>query len=91
MMLWDLRYISKNRVLSFLVCRMREDLRNGLSLSSPLQRYRTFPKLVGKMIEVAESSGRMPEVLEMLLDFYEVSTIDNSGAKTFTKLSSGSF
>ena len=62
---------QKNRVLSFLLCRIREDLRNGLSLSSALQRYRAFPKLVGKMIEVAESSGRLPEVLGMLLEFYQ--------------------
>jgi type II secretory pathway component PulF len=62
---------QKDPVLSFLLCRIREDLRNGLSLSSALQRYRAFPKLVGKMIEVAESSGRLPEVLGMLLEFYQ--------------------
>ena len=62
---------QKDRFLSFLLCRMREDLRNGLSLSSALQRYHAFPKLIGKMIEVAESSGRLPEVLGMLLEFYQ--------------------
>jgi hypothetical protein len=43
------------------------------------------------MIEVEESSGRLPEVLRILLEILLVSTIDNSGARTFTKLSSGSF
>ena len=62
---------QKDRFLSFLLCRMRQDLRNGLSLSNALQRYRAFPQIVGKMIEVAESSGRLPEVLGMLLDFYQ--------------------
>ena len=50
---------------------MREHLQNRISLSSGLQRYRAFLKLVGKMIDVAESSGRLPEVLEMLLEFYQ--------------------
>lgn len=62
---------QKDHVLSFLLCSMRQDLRNGLSLSSAMQRYRAFPKLIGKMIEVAESSGRLPEVLGMLLEFYQ--------------------
>ena len=62
---------QEDRFLSFLLCRMSEDLRNGLSLSNALQRYHAFPKLVGKMIEVAESSGRLSEVLGRLLEFYQ--------------------
>ena len=72
MMLWALQYISKkDRFLSLLLCQMREDLRDGLSLSCALQNYHVFPKLIGKMIEVTESSGRLPGVLGMRPEFYQ--------------------
>ena len=62
---------QKNNVLSFLLCRIRQDLRNGLSMSSALRHYQAFPQIVAKMIEVAESTGRLTEVLGMLLEFYQ--------------------
>jgi type IV pilus assembly protein PilC len=62
---------QKNNVLSFLLCRIRQDLRDGLSMSSALRHYQAFPQIVAKMIEVAESSGRLTEVLGMLLEFYQ--------------------
>lgn len=62
---------QKDAVLSYLLCRMRQDLQQGLSLSTALQRFQAFPQIVGKMIEVAERSGRLTEVLGMLLDFYQ--------------------
>lgn len=62
---------QKDRVLCFLLCQARQDLRSGLSLSACLQRYQAFPSILGKMIEVAESSGRLTEVMGMLLEFYQ--------------------
>jgi len=62
---------QKNNVLSFLLCRIRQDLREGLSMSSALRHYQAFPQIVAKMIEVAESTGRLTEVLGMLLEFYQ--------------------
>ena len=62
---------QKDRVLSFLLCRIRQDLRDGLSMSSALRHYQAFPQIVAKMIEVAESTGRLTEVLGMLLEFYQ--------------------
>ena len=62
---------QKDHVLSFLLCRIRQDLRDGLSMSSALRHYQAFPQIVAKMIEVAESSGRLTEVLGMLLEFYQ--------------------
>ncbi len=61
---------QKNNVLSFLLCRIRQDLREGLSMSSAMRHYQAFPQIVAKMIEVAESTGRLTEVLGMLLEFY---------------------
>ena len=58
---------QKNNVLSFLLCRIRQDLREGLSMSSALRHYQAFPQIVAKMIEVAESTGRLTEVMGMLL------------------------
>ena len=62
---------QKDRVLSFLLCWIRQDLRDGLSMSSALRHYQAFPQIVAKMIEVAESTGRLTEVLGMLLEFYQ--------------------
>ena len=62
---------QKNNVLSFLLCRIRQDLRDGLSMSSALRHYQAFPQIVANMIEVAESTGRLTEVLGMLLEFYQ--------------------
>jgi type IV pilus assembly protein PilC len=62
---------QKDRVLCFLLCRARHDLRSGLSLNAALQRYQAFPSILGKMIEVAESSGKLTDVMGMLLEFYQ--------------------
>ncbi len=62
---------QEDRNLCYIFCRMREDLRDGVAFSSALQRFPSFPLLVGKLIEVAESSGKLTEVLQMLLDFYQ--------------------
>ena len=62
---------QKDRLLCFLLCQARRDLRSGLSLSAALKRHQAFPLILGKMIEVAESSGRLAEVLGMLLEFYQ--------------------
>ena len=62
---------QKDHVLSFLLRRIRQDLRDGLSMSSALRHYQAFPQIVAKMIEVAESTGRLTDVLGMLLEFYQ--------------------
>ena len=66
---------QKDRLLCFLLCQARQDLRSGLSLSAALKRHQAFPLILGKMIEVAESSGRLAEVLGMLLEFYQFQEI----------------
>jgi len=40
-------------------------------MSSALRHYQAFPQIVAKMIEVVESTGRLTEVLGMLLEFYQ--------------------
>ena len=40
-------------------------------MRSALRHYQAFPQIVAKMIEVAESTGRLTEVLGMLLEFYQ--------------------
>ena len=62
---------QKDRLLCFLLCQACQDLRSGLSLRAALKRHQAFPLILGKMIEVAESSGRLAEVLGMLLEFYQ--------------------
>jgi len=66
---------QKDRLLCFLLCQARQDLRSGLSLRAALKRHQAFPLILGKMIEVAESSGRLAEVLGMLLEFYQFQEI----------------
>jgi type II secretory pathway component PulF len=62
---------QKNRVLSFLLCQMHEDLWNGLSLSSTLSVTAPFQKILEKWLKLWKVLEGLPEVLEMLLDFYQ--------------------
>ena len=80
---------QKDHVLSLLLCRIRQDLRDGLSMSSALRHYQAFPQIVAKMIEVAESTGTTDRGAGDAVGILPVSTKNDSGAKTAAQLSSG--
>ena len=49
----------------------RDRIVAGSSIAASLERDRTFPRLVVRMVNVGESSGRLPVVLEKVADLYD--------------------
>jgi type IV pilus assembly protein PilC len=62
---------SGNRVMEVALLAARDTIMNGASLTASLAQQGVFPKLVLRMINVGESSGRLPDVLEKVSDAYE--------------------
>ncbi|MBS1873843.1 MAG: type II secretion system F family protein [Acidobacteria bacterium] len=51
--------------------KVRQRVREGMSLSSSLQATKVFPSLSIDMIEVGESTGALPAMLNSVAEFYE--------------------
>ena len=62
---------TKNHRLAYAVCKIRQDLQKGLSLSQAWLAQPGLPEMVGLLIGVFESSGRITEGLRHLLKFFE--------------------
>ncbi len=57
---------------SYLLCSMKQDLQDGKSLTAAFQRHqKCFPLIVNYLIEVADKSDRLPEVIEEMLIFFK--------------------
>ena len=50
---------------------MRKDIREGLSFSQSLAKFRIFPELFTQMIRVGEEGGRLESVLSDIAESYE--------------------
>ena len=50
------------------------EVEKGISLSSPLQKDKNFPSLVGQMVEVGEQTGKLDQVLGKVADYFEEET-----------------
>jgi type II secretory pathway component PulF len=62
-----------------MVNKISERVQEGASLSRTLKEYKqVFPEYYSSMIEAAEQSGNLPEVLNMLAEFLEVERSINS-------------
>jgi|Deesub1362B_J571_1020462.scaffolds.fasta_scaffold00011_116 general secretion pathway protein F len=62
-----------------MINRISERVQEGASLSRTLKDYNpVFPEYYSSMIEAAEQSGNLPEVLDMLAEFIEVERSINS-------------
>jgi type IV pilus assembly protein PilC len=62
---------SGNKRIEKAVKEARENLREGESLASPLERSGVFPLMVTHMIGVGEATGNLDLMLEKVADFYE--------------------
>jgi len=62
---------SGNKRIEKAVREARENLREGESLASPLERSGVFPLMVTHMIGVGEATGNLDMMLEKVADFYE--------------------
>ncbi|MBS1717254.1 MAG: type II secretion system F family protein [Armatimonadetes bacterium] len=60
-----------NAVLTEAIDKTRISIREGQKLSLPLEQSGLFPTMVTSMIDIGEESGRLPEMLVKVGDFYD--------------------
>ena len=60
-----------NRVIARRLTESRELVTGGVGLADAFERTRLAPDMTVRMIEVGESSGDLPQMLEDVADFYE--------------------
>jgi type IV pilus assembly protein PilC len=64
------RSIDSRQVTSAII-RSVETVREGKGLSRSLENTRVFPELAIEMIEVGESTGALPQMLNSVAEFFE--------------------
>lgn len=62
---------ADNAAIDAALREVRESVRAGRSFATPLERSGLFPPMVSQMVSVGEESGRLPEMLGSIADFYE--------------------
>jgi type IV pilus assembly protein PilC len=62
---------SGNKVISGVVDRARDSVRQGDSLSDPFMSSSVFPPMVVKMMAIGERSGALDALLEKIAEFYD--------------------
>lgn len=60
-----------NEVLTRATTDVKESVRSGESMASPLTRHPIFPPMVVQMIAVGEDTGQIDEMLDKVSDFYD--------------------
>ena len=60
-----------NEVLARAASDVKDSVRSGESMSSPLTRHSIFPPMVVQMIAVGEDTGAMDAMLDKISDFYD--------------------
>jgi type IV pilus assembly protein PilC len=62
---------TNNEVLTRASQDVRESVRAGESMASPLSRHNVFPPMVVQMIAVGEDTGALDAMLDKVADFYD--------------------
>lgn len=65
------RDTSTNQVLKNAVQSVHDAVKEGETMTAPLQNAKIFPDMVISMIEVGEETGALPEMLTRIADVYE--------------------
>lgn len=60
-----------NKVLEKVVREVQDNVRQGESLATPLERSTVFPPMVTRMISVGEKSGQLEKMLVKVSDFFD--------------------
>jgi len=60
-----------NRVVQHGIMKARNSIREGSTISKPLEQSRIFPPLVVQMVAIGEQSGNLDEMLSKVADFYD--------------------
>jgi type IV pilus assembly protein PilC len=62
---------SGNEVISLTVSKVRDSIREGESIASPLGASGMFPPMVTQMVAVGEETGNLDSMLSKIADFYD--------------------
>ena len=60
-----------NRVLELVIEDVKNTVREGESIASPLSKSDVFPPMVTRMIAIGEKSGQMEKMLTKISEFYD--------------------
>lgn len=60
-----------NEVMTRAALDVKESVRRGESMSSPLERHDVFPPMTVQMIAVGEDTGALDSMLDKIADFYD--------------------
>jgi type IV pilus assembly protein PilC len=70
---------SGNVVISQAVADVHESVKEGETITAPLEASRVFPPMVVSMVDVGEQTGALPEMLMKIADSYD-EEVDNAVA-----------
>jgi type IV pilus assembly protein PilC len=62
---------SGNEIIAMTVSKVRESIREGESIASPLGASGMFPPMVTQMVAVGEETGNLDAMLSKIADFYD--------------------
>ncbi|MCP5517407.1 MAG: type II secretion system F family protein [Verrucomicrobiales bacterium] len=68
---------SGNMVVSNAVANIHESVKEGETITAPMDASRVFPPMVISMVDVGEQTGALPEMLMKIADTYE-DEVDNA-------------
>jgi len=60
-----------NRALELVIENVKNSVREGESIATPLMKSPVFPPMVTRMIAIGEKSGQMEKMLNKIAEFYE--------------------
>jgi type IV pilus assembly protein PilC len=69
--------VISNKVVARRLAAARELVTEGVSLAESFERTKVAPEMTVRMIEVGESSGDLPQMLEDVADFYDQEVENN--------------
>ena len=73
------RETSGNVVIANAVLKIHESVKEGETITAPLESSRVFPPMVVSMVDVGEQTGALPEMLLRIADNYD-EEVDNAVA-----------
>lgn len=62
---------SGNEIIAMTVSKVRESIREGESIASPMSASGMFPPMVTQMVAVGEETGNLDAMLSKIADFYD--------------------
>ncbi|PYJ10144.1 MAG: pilus assembly protein PilC [Verrucomicrobia bacterium] len=73
------RQTAGNTIVARAICQVHDSVKEGETITQPLEASRVFPPMVVSMIDVGEETGQLPEMLLKIAEVYD-DEIDNSVA-----------